>query len=144
MQFVYVYFKLKMGLRSSYSRLSTLQAYLVLHVIAACNVNLVAFCSAAVARIGLLFCSTPVLRQFKKVTESVFGTAASWNGSILQEIGTIAGNRIQTPGGDGSEALILSIKRQVCVAVHFSRLAKDIPSREESPAGMDIQQFHYP
>ncbi|NXT44348.1 OTOAN protein, partial [Pelecanoides urinatrix] len=47
--------------------------------------------SAAVARIGLLFCSTPVLRQFKKMTESVFGTAASWNGSILQEIGTIAG-----------------------------------------------------
>ncbi|NXH91412.1 OTOAN protein, partial [Edolisoma coerulescens] len=47
--------------------------------------------SAAVARIGLLFCSTPVLRQFKKMTESVFGAAASWNGSILQEIGTIAG-----------------------------------------------------
>ncbi|NXD85098.1 OTOAN protein, partial [Halcyon senegalensis] len=47
--------------------------------------------SAAVARIGLLFCSTPVLRQFKKVTESVFGTATSWNGSILQEIGAIAG-----------------------------------------------------
>ncbi|NXU21762.1 OTOAN protein, partial [Thalassarche chlororhynchos] len=47
--------------------------------------------SAAVARIGLLFCSTPVLRQFKKMTESVFGTSASWNGSILQEIGTIAG-----------------------------------------------------
>ncbi|KAM6054909.1 otoancorin [Chlamydotis macqueenii] len=47
--------------------------------------------SAAVARIGLLFCSTPVLRQFKKITESVFGTATSWNGSILQEIGTIAG-----------------------------------------------------
>ncbi|XP_074961147.1 otoancorin [Phalacrocorax aristotelis] len=47
--------------------------------------------STAVARIGLLFCSTPVLRQFKKMTESVFGTATSWNGSILQEIGTIAG-----------------------------------------------------
>ncbi|NWS69773.1 OTOAN protein, partial [Crotophaga sulcirostris] len=47
--------------------------------------------SAAVARIGLLFCSTPVLRQFKKMTESVFGPAASWNGSVLQEIGTIAG-----------------------------------------------------
>ncbi|NXJ21270.1 OTOAN protein, partial [Dicrurus megarhynchus] len=47
--------------------------------------------SAAVARIGLLFCSTPVLRQFKKMTESVFGAATSWNGSILQEIGTIAG-----------------------------------------------------
>ncbi|NXI39064.1 OTOAN protein, partial [Galbula dea] len=47
--------------------------------------------SAAVARIGLLFCSTPVLRQFKKMTESVFGTATSWNSSILQEIGTIAG-----------------------------------------------------
>ncbi|KAF1484961.1 Otoancorin, partial [Eudyptula minor novaehollandiae] len=47
--------------------------------------------SAAVARIGLLFCSTPVLRQFKKMAESVFSTATSWNGSILQEIGTIAG-----------------------------------------------------
>ncbi|NWV25074.1 OTOAN protein, partial [Origma solitaria] len=47
--------------------------------------------SAAVARIGLLFCGTPVLRQFKKMTESMFGAAASWNGSILQEIGTIAG-----------------------------------------------------
>ncbi|NXI68253.1 OTOAN protein, partial [Anseranas semipalmata] len=47
--------------------------------------------SAAVARIGLLLCSTPVLRQFKKMTESVFGTATSWNGSVLQEIGTIAG-----------------------------------------------------
>ncbi|NXI89042.1 OTOAN protein, partial [Rhipidura dahli] len=47
--------------------------------------------SAAVARIGLLFCSTPVLRQFKMMTESVFGAASSWNGSILQEIGTIAG-----------------------------------------------------
>ncbi|KFQ18064.1 Otoancorin [Merops nubicus] len=47
--------------------------------------------SAAVARIGLLFCSTPVLRQFKKLTESVFGVATSWNSSILQEIGTIAG-----------------------------------------------------
>ncbi|KFQ79733.1 Otoancorin, partial [Phaethon lepturus] len=47
--------------------------------------------SAAVARIGLLSCSTPVLRQFKKMTESVFGTATSWNGSVLQEIGTIAG-----------------------------------------------------
>ncbi|XP_057272873.1 LOW QUALITY PROTEIN: otoancorin [Pezoporus wallicus] len=47
--------------------------------------------SAAVARIGLLFCSTPVLSQFKKMTESVFGTTTSWNGSVLQEIGTIAG-----------------------------------------------------
>ncbi|KFZ69016.1 Otoancorin [Podiceps cristatus] len=47
--------------------------------------------SAAVGRIGLLLCSTPVLRQFKKMTESVFGTATSWNSSVLQEIGTIAG-----------------------------------------------------
>ncbi|NWX74107.1 OTOAN protein, partial [Alca torda] len=47
--------------------------------------------SAAVARVGLLFCSSPVLRQFKKMTESVFGTAAGWSGSVLQEIGTIAG-----------------------------------------------------
>ncbi|NWU03233.1 OTOAN protein, partial [Urocynchramus pylzowi] len=47
--------------------------------------------SAAIARIGLLFCSTPVLRQFKKMTESVFGAATSWTGYVLQEIGTIAG-----------------------------------------------------
>ncbi|NXP45460.1 OTOAN protein, partial [Heliornis fulica] len=47
--------------------------------------------SAAVARIGLLFCSTPVLRQFKEMTESVFGTSASWDRSVLQEIGAIAG-----------------------------------------------------
>ncbi|NXO69026.1 OTOAN protein, partial [Phainopepla nitens] len=47
--------------------------------------------SAAIARIGLLSCSSPVLRQFKKMTESVFGAATSWNGSVLQEIGTIAG-----------------------------------------------------
>ncbi|XP_062444277.1 otoancorin [Rhea pennata] len=47
--------------------------------------------SAAVARIGLLFCSTPVLKQFKKMAELVFGIATSWNNSILQEIGTIAG-----------------------------------------------------
>ena len=132
-----------MGLQSSYSRLSIFQAYVVLHIIAACNINLVAFCSAAVARIGQLFCSTRVLRQFKKITESVFGTATSWNSSVLQEIGTIAGKKIQTPDGDGSEALLLNIKRQVHVAVHFCRLAKDISSREESPAGMDIQQFHW-
>ncbi|NXX92803.1 OTOAN protein, partial [Centropus bengalensis] len=47
--------------------------------------------SAAVARIGLLFCSPPLLKQFKKMAESVFGPAAGWNGSVLQEIGTIAG-----------------------------------------------------
>ncbi|XP_025972041.2 otoancorin [Dromaius novaehollandiae] len=47
--------------------------------------------SAAVARIGSLFCSTSVLKQFKKMAESVFGIATSWNSSILQEIGTIAG-----------------------------------------------------
>ncbi|NXU19854.1 OTOAN protein, partial [Pardalotus punctatus] len=47
--------------------------------------------SAAVARIGRLFCGTPALRQFKRMTESVFGAAARWNGSVLQEIGTIAG-----------------------------------------------------
>lgn len=142
MQFVYIYFNLKISLQSSYSRLSLFQSYLVLHVIAACNINFVAFCSAAVVRIGLLFCSTPVLRQFKKMTESVFGTATSWNGSILQEIGTIAGNKIEAPDSGGSEALLLSVKRQVHIAVHFSRLAKDVSSREESPVGMDIQQFH--
>uniref|UniRef100_A0A8C9UDT0 Otoancorin n=1 Tax=Serinus canaria TaxID=9135 RepID=A0A8C9UDT0_SERCA len=58
--------------------------------------------SAAVARIGLLFCSTPVLRQFKKMTESVFGAATSWNGSVLQEIGTIAGNKDELKAFDKS------------------------------------------
>lgn len=81
-----------------------------MQVVAARNVNLVALRSAAVARVGLLFCSSPVLRHFKKMAESVFGTAAGWNGSVLQEIGTIAGNKTQTPGGDGSEALLLSVK----------------------------------
>uniref|UniRef100_A0A8C5NLE6 Otoancorin n=1 Tax=Junco hyemalis TaxID=40217 RepID=A0A8C5NLE6_JUNHY len=58
--------------------------------------------SAAIARIGLLFCSTPVLRQFKKMTESVFGAAPSWNGSVLQEIGTIAGNKDELKAIDKS------------------------------------------
>ncbi|NWI58463.1 OTOAN protein, partial [Calyptomena viridis] len=60
--------------------------------------------SAAVARIGLLFCSTPVLRQFKKMAESVFGASSSWNGSVLQEIGTIAGglNEDELKGFDKS------------------------------------------
>lgn len=56
----------------------------------------------------------------------MFGPATSWNSSVLQEIGTIAGNKIWTSDGDGSEMLLLSTKRQVHVAVHFSRLAKDI------------------
>lgn len=88
-----------------------------------------------------MLCSTPVLRQFKKMTESVFGAATSWNSSVLQEIGTIAGNKIQPPDGDGSEALILSIKRQGHIAMHSSRLAKDVSSREASPAGTNIWQF---
>jgi len=81
----------------------------VLHAIAVCHINLV-FCSAAVARIGLLLCSTPVLKQFKKITESVFGTATSWNGSVLQEIGTIAGNKFQTADGNSCEAVLLSVE----------------------------------
>ncbi|NXX57752.1 OTOAN protein, partial [Scopus umbretta] len=47
--------------------------------------------SAALARTGLLLCNTSVLQQFRKMTESVFGTSTTWNGSVLQEIGTIAG-----------------------------------------------------
>lgn len=121
----------KWGLQSSYSRLSIFQAYLVLHVNAACNDDLGAFCSAAIARIGLLFCATPVLRHFKEMTESLFGAATSWNGSVLQEIGTIAGNKTATPDGD----------RWVHLDWGFSRLAKDISSGGESPAGTDIQQF---
>ncbi|EMP34973.1 Otoancorin [Chelonia mydas] len=46
--------------------------------------------SAVIARVGLLPCSTPVLEEFKKVAESVFGIAAGWNSSIIHEIGTIA------------------------------------------------------
>lgn len=40
------------------------------------------------------------------MTESVFGAATSWNGSVLQEIGTIAGNQTTAPDGDGCEALL--------------------------------------
>ncbi|XP_044835628.1 otoancorin [Mauremys mutica] len=46
--------------------------------------------SAVIARVGLLPCSTPVLEEFKKVAESVFGIAAEWNSSVIHEIGTIA------------------------------------------------------
>uniref|UniRef100_A0A8C0QSH9 Otoancorin n=1 Tax=Chelonoidis abingdonii TaxID=106734 RepID=A0A8C0QSH9_CHEAB len=46
--------------------------------------------SAVIARVGLLPCSTPVLEEFKKVAESVFGIAAEWNSSIIHEIGIIA------------------------------------------------------
>uniref|UniRef100_A0A8C8VEM5 Otoancorin n=1 Tax=Pelusios castaneus TaxID=367368 RepID=A0A8C8VEM5_9SAUR len=46
--------------------------------------------SAVVARVGLLPCSTPVLEEFKKVAESVFGNATGWNSSVIHEIGTIA------------------------------------------------------
>ncbi|XP_043350476.1 otoancorin [Dermochelys coriacea] len=46
--------------------------------------------SAVIARVGLLPCSSPVLEEFKKVAESVFGIAAGWNSSIIHEIGTIA------------------------------------------------------
>lgn len=107
MQFMYMYFKLKTGFTVFLKQAKYIPGLFMLHVIAACNGDPVAFCSAAVARIGLLLCSTPVLRQFKKMTESVFGAATSWNGSVLQEIGTIAGNKTTTPAGDGCEALLL-------------------------------------
>lgn len=45
---------------------------------------------AVVARIGTLFCSTPVLAGFKKKAEVVFGRPTEWTSSILQELGTIA------------------------------------------------------
>uniref|UniRef100_A0A8C3SWY8 Otoancorin n=1 Tax=Chelydra serpentina TaxID=8475 RepID=A0A8C3SWY8_CHESE len=46
--------------------------------------------SAVIGRVGLLPCRTTVLEEFKKMAESVFGIAAGWNSSIIQEIGTIA------------------------------------------------------
>ncbi|XP_067407058.1 otoancorin [Emydura macquarii macquarii] len=46
--------------------------------------------SAVIARVGLLPCSTPVLEEFKKIAESVFGIATGWNSSIIHEIGIIA------------------------------------------------------
>ncbi|XP_028620133.1 otoancorin [Grammomys surdaster] len=45
---------------------------------------------AVVARIGTLLCSTPVLTEFKKKAEVVFGRPTEWTSSILQELGTIA------------------------------------------------------
>ncbi|XP_075755592.1 otoancorin isoform X2 [Pelodiscus sinensis] len=46
--------------------------------------------SAVIARVGLLPCSPPVLEEFKKMAESVFGIATGWNSSVVHEIGTIA------------------------------------------------------
>ena len=45
------------------------------------------------ARIGNLLCSTHVLAEFKKKAEVVFGDPTEWSGSVLQELGTIAGKR---------------------------------------------------
>lgn len=44
-----------------------------------------------VARIGTLLCSTPVLAEFKRKAEVVFGDPTKWSSSVLQELGTIAG-----------------------------------------------------
>lgn len=60
------------------------------------------------------------------MTESVFGAAPSWNGSVLQEIGTIAGNKATIPDGDGCEALLL--REGFTLLGIFCRLAKDISS----------------
>lgn len=46
-----------------------------------------------VARIGTLLCSTHVLAEFKRKAEVVFGDPTEWSGSVLQELGTIAGKR---------------------------------------------------
>ncbi|XP_054570390.1 otoancorin isoform X2 [Eptesicus fuscus] len=43
-----------------------------------------------VARIGTLLCSTPVLAEFKRKAEVVFGDPTKWSSSVLQELGTIA------------------------------------------------------
>ncbi|CAK6445052.1 unnamed protein product [Pipistrellus nathusii] len=42
------------------------------------------------ARIGTLLCSTPVLAEFKRKAEVVFGDPTKWSSSVLQELGTIA------------------------------------------------------
>lgn len=46
-----------------------------------------------IARIGNLLCSTHVLAEFKRKAEVVFGDPTEWSGSVLQELGTIAGKR---------------------------------------------------
>ncbi|XP_028913707.1 otoancorin [Ornithorhynchus anatinus] len=46
--------------------------------------------SAVAARIGTLLCSAPVLEEFKKKAEDVFGHPTKWSSSVVQEIGTIA------------------------------------------------------
>uniref|UniRef100_A0A8C6IA97 Otoancorin n=1 Tax=Mus spicilegus TaxID=10103 RepID=A0A8C6IA97_MUSSI len=51
---------------------------------------------AVVARIGTLFCSTPILAGFKKKAEVVFGRPTEWTSSILQELGTIAAGITKT------------------------------------------------
>lgn len=43
------------------------------------------------ARIGTLPCSTHVLAEFKRKAEAVFGDPTKWSSSVLQELGTIAG-----------------------------------------------------
>ncbi|XP_058537074.1 otoancorin [Ochotona princeps] len=43
-----------------------------------------------VARIGTLFCSPPILTEFKRKAAVVFGDPNEWTSSVLQELGTIA------------------------------------------------------
>ncbi|XP_044513382.1 otoancorin [Gracilinanus agilis] len=46
--------------------------------------------STVVARIGSLFCSTPILGAFKRKAEAVFGDPTEWSSSVVRELGTIA------------------------------------------------------
>uniref|UniRef100_A0A8C5UBA0 Otoancorin n=1 Tax=Malurus cyaneus samueli TaxID=2593467 RepID=A0A8C5UBA0_9PASS len=111
--------------------------------------------SAAVARIGLLFCSSSVLRQFKKMTESVFGAATSWNGSILQEIGTIAGglNEDELKAFDESlmpyfqQSAIRHIPPEIFQALSPAQIAKLGPANAAMVTGsqrehLDGSQLH--
>ncbi|MBN3303872.1 OTOAN protein, partial [Amia calva] len=53
--------------------------------------------SVTAARIGTLPCTLPVLRELKRIAERVFGEAGTWNSSVLQEVGAVAGEILLIP-----------------------------------------------
>uniref|UniRef100_A0A3B3S209 Otoancorin n=1 Tax=Paramormyrops kingsleyae TaxID=1676925 RepID=A0A3B3S209_9TELE len=52
--------------------------------------------SNTAARIGSLLCPLPVLRQLKSTAEKVFGPVRTWNRSVLQEVGVVAGEKLSS------------------------------------------------
>ncbi|KAJ8283945.1 hypothetical protein COCON_G00027950 [Conger conger] len=46
--------------------------------------------SSTAGCIGSLPCTLPVLKELKNIAEQIFGVTATWNSSVLQEVGTVA------------------------------------------------------